>query len=79
MNLVKIKKNVFGLATSPHEWWNDLRGGIFNIEIGIPQAGLEAKFKFEQCPLDPCVFTLRKWKEWNVLRGADRLHWMSCR
>ena len=23
--LVRIKKNVFGLATSPHEWWQDLQ------------------------------------------------------
>ncbi|OLP82117.1 Copia protein [Symbiodinium microadriaticum] len=61
--LVKIKKNVFGLATSPHEWWNDLRGGIFSIEIDIPHTGPEVKYKFEQCALDPCVFTLRKWKD----------------
>ncbi|CAE7733722.1 GIP [Symbiodinium sp. CCMP2592] len=26
--LVRVKKNVFGLATSPHGWWLDLQGGI---------------------------------------------------
>ena len=54
--LVKIKKNVFGLATSPHEWWNDLRGGIRQVEVIVNQEN----YKFEQCALDPCVFMLRR-------------------
>ena len=31
--LVRIKKNIFGLATSPHEWWQDLQGGIKRTEV----------------------------------------------
>ena len=59
--LVKIKKNVFGLATSPHEWWNDLRSGIFAVEVILPGGVDGDHYKFEQCALDPCVFMLRKW------------------
>ena len=55
-DLVRVKKNVFGLATSPHEWWIDLQNGIYVTKIVVD--GQE--YRFEQCGLDPCVFNLRK-------------------
>ncbi|OLQ11876.1 Copia protein [Symbiodinium microadriaticum] len=58
--LVRIKKNVFGLATSPHEWWGDLQNGFYQVKV-YDDDGHE--FKFDQCPLDPCIFMLRMWKE----------------
>ncbi|CAE7540486.1 RE2 [Symbiodinium natans] len=57
--IVRIKKNIFGLATSPHEWWQDLQGGMKFAELHIEGA----TYKFDQCPLDPCVFMLRRWQE----------------
>ncbi|CAE7467344.1 RE2 [Symbiodinium sp. CCMP2456] len=54
--LVRVKKNIFSLATSPHEWWLDLQNGIKGITIQLN----EAEYIFDQCPLDPCVFLLRK-------------------
>ena len=54
--LVRVKKNIFGLATSPREWWLDLQEGITKIDIEI--AG--AHHRFEPCPLDPCIFVLRE-------------------
>ena len=55
--LVRIKKNIFGLATSPHEWWQDLQSGILDMEIEHE----DGVFKFCQSPMDPCVFALRRW------------------
>ena len=57
--LVRVKKNIFGLATSPREWWLDLQAGFANIEINIDNT----LHRFEQCPLDPCIFMLREYKE----------------
>ena len=54
--LVRVKKNIFGLATSPREWWEDLQDGFKRVKINIG----EETYQFDQCPLDPCVFTLRK-------------------
>ncbi|CAE7197343.1 RE2 [Symbiodinium sp. CCMP2592] len=59
--LVRIKKNVFGLATSPHTWWQDLQGGINEIEIEFPDTDYAGKYRFEQSAMDPCVFLLRRW------------------
>ncbi|CAE7780747.1 RE1 [Symbiodinium sp. CCMP2592] len=57
--LVKIQKNVFGLATSPHTWWQDLQNGINEVEIKIPED--TDAYRFEPSAMDPCVFALRKW------------------
>ncbi|CAE7361897.1 RE2 [Symbiodinium sp. CCMP2592] len=57
--LVRIKKNVFGLATSPHTWWQDLQSGINEVEIKIPED--TDVYRFEPSAMDPCVFALRKW------------------
>ena len=60
-DLVRVKKNVFGLATSPHEWWGDLQNGIKGItidDLGGKNSG--KSFGFDQCPLDPCIFMLRE-------------------
>ena len=54
--LVQVKKNIFGLATSPREWWLDLQDGISKIEIEVDGA----THRFDQCPLDPCIFVLRQ-------------------
>ena len=54
--LVKVKKNIFGLATSPHEWWLDLQRGIKAITV-VTNGEEHA---FDQCALDPCVFLLRR-------------------
>ncbi|CAE7307731.1 GIP [Symbiodinium sp. CCMP2592] len=54
--LVKIKKNIFGLATSPHEWWGDLQAGIKGITLDLNGD----EHIFDQCALDPCIFILRK-------------------
>ena len=54
--LVRVKKNIFGLATSPREWWLDLQEGISKISIDIEGSC----YRFEQCPLDPCIFVLRQ-------------------
>ncbi|CAE7900046.1 RE1, partial [Symbiodinium sp. KB8] len=56
--LVRIKKNIFGLATSPHEWWLDLQAGMYKAEVDYH----EETYKFDQCPLDPCIFVLKKFK-----------------
>ena len=54
--LVRIKKNIFGLATSPHEWWQDLQSGI--LRTPVHHAGKE--YIFNQCPLDPCIFMVQE-------------------
>ena len=54
--LVRVKKNIFGLATSPREWWEDLQDGFRRVTIEVDNV----IYKFDQCPLDPCIFTLRK-------------------
>ncbi|CAE7261007.1 RE2 [Symbiodinium sp. CCMP2592] len=54
--LIRIKKNIFGLATSPHEWWMDLQAGMLKVKIDYEGA----VYSFEPCPLDPCIFALRK-------------------
>ena len=54
--LVRVKKNIFGLATSPREWWEDIQDGFKRVKINFG----EENYQFDQCPLDPCVFTLRK-------------------
>ena len=54
--LVRVKKNILGLATSPHEWWQDLQNGIKGIMLDIRGE----QYVFDQCPLDPCVFPLRR-------------------
>ena len=54
--LVRVKKNIFGLATSPREWWLDLQEGVGKINIDIEGSC----YRFEQCPLDPCIFVLRQ-------------------
>ncbi|CAE7197707.1 unnamed protein product [Symbiodinium sp. CCMP2592] len=59
---VRIKKNVFGLATSPHTWWQDLQAGIFDIEPELPYLDGKATYKFDQSPMDPCIFMLRRWE-----------------
>ena len=45
--LVRIKKNVFGLATSPHTWWQDLQEGIHDIELQMNSSGDKVTCKFE--------------------------------
>ena len=54
--LVRVKKNIFGLATSPREWWLDLQEGFNKIKIEIDKHF----YHFDQCPLDPCIFMLRR-------------------
>ena len=66
--LVRIKKTIFGLATSPHEWSLDLQGGI--LRTPIHHAGKE--YIFTQCPLDPCIFMVREVV--NVLADLARKH-----
>ncbi|CAE7251257.1 RE2, partial [Symbiodinium sp. CCMP2456] len=61
--LVRIKKNVFGLATSPHTWWQDLQDGIRKLEINYDHEGRQGTWKFDQSPMDPCVFMLREWRD----------------
>ena len=55
--LVRVKKNIFGLATSPREWWLDLQDGIGKIDIDIEGVN----HRFDQCPLDPCIFVFRQY------------------
>ena len=54
--LVVIKKNIFGLATSPHEWWEDLQTGIYKTTISHD----DKTYGWVQCPLDPCIFMLKE-------------------
>ncbi|CAE7678552.1 RE2, partial [Symbiodinium sp. CCMP2456] len=61
--LVRIKKNVFGLATSPHTWWQDLQDGIRKFEINYDHEQRTGTWKFDQSPMDPCVFMLREWRD----------------
>ena len=56
-DLVRVKKNVFGLATSPHEWWLDLQNGIYETQIKAN----DKEYRFEQCALDPCIFMLKEY------------------
>ena len=65
--LVRVKKNIFGLATSPREWWLDLQEGITKIDIEIDKG----HFRFEQCPLDPCIFVLKEYRGGKFV-GAPR-------
>ena len=55
--LVRVKKNIFGLATSPREWWLDLQEGIYKVNIEMDGRC----HRFEQCPLDPCIFVLKEY------------------
>ena len=57
--LVRIKKNIFGLATSPHEWWVDLQNGMSKCLVHY----LDKEWAFDQCPLDPCIFMLREYRD----------------
>ncbi|CAE7230957.1 GIP [Symbiodinium sp. CCMP2592] len=52
-------ENIFGLATSPREWWQDLQKGIFQVHLKIG----DKDYAFDQCPLDPCIFMLREMKD----------------
>ena len=61
--LVRIKKNVFGLATSPHIWWQDLQGGVAKVEIKVDLGEGPTPWGFEQSPMDPCVFMLKELNE----------------
>ena len=61
--LVRIKKNVFGLATSPHTWWQDLQGGVGNFELEIESDEGITHWRFDQSPMDPCVFMLRNYHD----------------
>ena len=54
--LVRIKKNIFGLATSPHEWWLDLQSGILEATVTCD----DKQYAFVQCPLDPCIFMVQQ-------------------
>ena len=67
--LVRVKKNIFGLATSPHEWWLDLQRGIKTIVVILD--GVE--HGFDQCALDPCVFLLRR-REGERMVGQPRAY-----
>ena len=58
--MLPIIKNVFGLATSPHTWWQDLQAGILDIELELTVHGDKAMYKFEQSAMDPCIFMLRR-------------------
>ena len=57
--LVRVKKNIFGLATSPREWWLDLQEGIGKVSIEVDGRC----HRFEQCPLDPCIFVLKEYRD----------------
>ena len=63
--LVQVKKNIFGLATSPREWWLDLQDGISKIEIELDGAA----HRFDQCSLDPCIFVLRRFANGGFVGG----------
>ena len=74
---VRVKKNVFGLATSPHEWWGDLQEGVLGIIINDIDAHHRGAYRFAQCPLDPCVFMLREWRQETGFHGTP-LAYLGC-
>ena len=55
--LVKLKKWVFGLADSPHQWRRKFRGSVTDLDVANRNG---EKYAISQCPLDPCIFTFQK-------------------
>ncbi|CAE7239046.1 unnamed protein product, partial [Symbiodinium sp. KB8] len=60
--LVRIKKNIFGLATSPHEWWQDLQGGI------------KRKFLQDKCTGKPIAYVGSHVDDILIVAGTDEDH-----
>ena len=55
--LLRIKKGIFGLVDSPHGWWERFKDEVTGL---CPEDEDGNKFTVEQCPLDPCVFFVKK-------------------
>ncbi|CAE7724502.1 GIP [Symbiodinium sp. CCMP2592] len=55
--LLRIKKGIFGLVDSPHSWWERFKGDVTTLKP-VLEDGTECVI--EQCPLDPCVFFVKK-------------------
>ncbi|CAE7328612.1 RE1 [Symbiodinium sp. CCMP2592] len=54
--LVKLTKGVFGLVDSPAAWWGEFKGTLGQEEFTVDGV----RTKFFHCPLDPCIFQLRR-------------------
>ena len=65
--LVEVLKGVFGLSTSPKLWWMKLSKDLASLEIQCE----EEELRFEQNPIDPCVFML---KNKNEVKGLLLTH-----
>ena len=55
--LLRIRKGIFGLVDSPHGWWERFKGDVTAI---APVLDDGTTCVIEQCPLDPCVFFVKK-------------------
>ena len=66
--LVKLKKWVFGLADSPHQWWRKFRKSVTALDI-VDNDGNNLTIR--QCPLDPCIFMFQRVLQDD--RGNSRL------
>ena len=73
--LVRVKKNIFGLATSPHEWWLDLQRGIKTITV-VTNGEEHA---FDQCALRPLRIPTTATRRRKVGGAAMCLRWQPRR
>ena len=57
--LVRLTKGVFGLVDSPAAWWGEFKGVLGQELFSIDGE----EMKFFHCPLDPCIFQLRRLRD----------------
>ena len=55
LQLLRIKKGIFGLAESPRMWYDRLHQVLTEETFKIE----EVEYRLRPCPLDPCVFLLQ--------------------
>ena len=60
--IIKLDKGVFGLVDSPSSWWKELRRSLLDMDV---VTGPHTKARFNQCPLDPCIFVLQNLNQDN--------------
>ena len=70
-SLVLIKKGIFGLPTSPRQWWSRVIGVLLKLRFQDPAT--QKYYTVVQSRLDPCWFLIRD-EETNLLAGQLATH-----
>ena len=72
--LVRIRKNIFGLATSPHEWWVDLQNGMGKARVGYQ----DKEFRIRAVRARSLHLRPPRIQGRPVCGKADRICWQPC-